>query len=71
MMDSHVFLSLEESVFTLFTCESFSLLQAESLQAECDFTKEQISAMKGTEFLFFLVADFESISFIEASLVCN
>jgi len=28
------------------------LLQAESLQAECDFTKEQVTAMKG-ERLFY------------------
>ena len=52
-MDFHVFLSLEESVFTFFTIEIFCLLQAESLQAECDFTKEQIAAMKGTEYLIF------------------
>ena len=25
----------------------FCLMQAESLQAECDFTKEQVAAMKG------------------------
>ena len=28
-------------------CAIFCLMQAESLQAECDFTKEQVAAMKG------------------------
>ena len=28
-------------------CTIFRLMQAESLQAECDFTKEQVAAMKG------------------------
>ena len=35
----------------MFCCVS-SLLQAESLQAECDFTKEQVAAMKGTKRAF-------------------
>ena len=34
-------------LLSLCLCAMSCLMQAESLQAECDFTKEQVAAMKG------------------------